>query len=98
MANQAPLTQAHCGAISLSLKLQHAIGFSTKGVVREVDSQEVFELGVFEGILAGLPVLGAIYFYGKYRIDRTRHEQNLQQLASKRTAVEHPDPTTPVTN
>ena len=39
-----------------------------------------YGLGVFEGILAVLPVAGAVYFYGKYRIDKQRHRQILDEL------------------
>lgn len=51
------------------------IGFPSKAVIGEVEPQVLFELGIFEGVLAVLPVAGAVYFYGKYRIDRERHQQ-----------------------
>lgn len=51
------------------------IGFPSKAVIGQVESQVLFELGIFEGVLAVLPVAGAVYFYGKYQIDRQRHQQ-----------------------
>ena len=62
------------------------IGFPSRAVVGEVPEQVIFELGVFEGILAVLPVAGAVYFYGKYRIDKQRHQQILDELATLRSA------------
>lgn len=59
------------------------IGFPSNAKVGEVDSQVIFELGVFEGLIATLPALGAIYFYGKYKIDKKRHEQIRQELAAR---------------
>jgi len=56
------------------------IGFPTKAVVGEVPAQVIFELGVFEGIIAVAPVIGAVYFYGKYSIDKQRHEEIRAQL------------------
>ncbi len=60
------------------------IGFPPGAVVGEVDPQVIFELGIFEGIIASTPVLLAIYFYGRYRIDRTRHQEILLELAQRR--------------
>jgi len=59
------------------------IGFPAKAVVGEVDQQVIFELGIFEGIISVLPVAGAIFFYGRYKIDRDRHQQILQQLSER---------------
>ncbi len=59
------------------------IGFPAKAVVGEVPAQVIYELGVFEGILAVLPVLGALYFYGKYRIDKGQHEAIQVRLAER---------------
>lgn len=63
------------------------IGFPTRAVVGEVPPQVIFELGVFEGILAVLPVIGAVYFYGKYQIDKKRHQQILDELDANRRGV-----------
>lgn len=64
------------------------IGFPAKAVVGEVPEQVIFELGVFEGILAVLPVLGALYFYGKYDIDKARHEGIRAELAANNSQQE----------
>jgi GPH family glycoside/pentoside/hexuronide:cation symporter len=63
------------------------IGFPPKAVVGEVDPQVIFELGLFEGVIAVLPVLGSIYFYGKYQIDKNRHRDIREQLAQAMTNV-----------
>jgi len=62
------------------------IGFPAKAVVGEVPAQVIHELGVFEGILSVLPVIGALYFYGKYNIDKRQHEAIQQQLQENRGA------------
>ena len=59
------------------------IGFPAKAVVGEVPAQVIYELGVFEGILAVIPVAGAAYFYGKYNIDRKRHAQIQAELQER---------------
>ncbi len=64
------------------------IGFPAKAVVGEVDQQVLFEMGLFEGVLSVLPVIGAIYFYGRYKIDKTRHQEILQALDDKRAGAE----------
>ena len=64
------------------------IGFPPKAVVGEVDAQVIFELGIFEGIIAVLPILGAIYFYGKYEIDKKRHAQIQEELIVARAAAD----------
>ena len=63
------------------------IGFPAKAVVGEVPSQVIFELGVFEGVLAVLPVIGAIYFYGRYKIDKERHQQIMDELDAVRATA-----------
>jgi GPH family glycoside/pentoside/hexuronide:cation symporter len=60
------------------------IGFPSKAVVGEVAPQVLYELGIFEGILAVLPVAGAIYFYGKYKIDGQRHREIQEELEAAR--------------
>jgi len=59
------------------------IGFPPNAVVGEVDPQIIFELGIFEGVIAAVPVLGAIYFYGQYKIDKDCHEEIRQALEAK---------------
>ena len=60
------------------------IGFPPGAVIGEVDPQVIFELGIFEGVIASLPTLLAVYFYGKYRINKARHKEILEQLAAAR--------------
>ncbi|MEM9622425.1 MAG: MFS transporter [Pseudomonadota bacterium] len=60
------------------------IGFPSRAVVGEVPEQVLFELGIFEGVLAVLPVLGAVYFYGRYAIDKQRHQDILDELERAR--------------
>ena len=62
------------------------IGFPPKAVIGQVEPQVLFELGIFEGVLAVLPVLGAVYFYGRYRIDRERHQQIMTELDRTRAS------------
>lgn len=62
------------------------IGFPPGAVVGEVDAQVIFELGIFEGVIACLPTLLAVYFYGKYRIDKERHAEIQTQLKAQRAA------------
>ena len=62
------------------------IGFPAKAVVGEVPAQVIFDLGIFEAIIAVLPVIGAIYFYGKYSIDKERHQAIRAELAQKKVA------------
>jgi len=54
-------------------------------VVDEVNPLVLFELGIFEGVITAVPVLGAIYFCGKYKIDKNRHEEIRQAPAAKNT-------------
>lgn len=60
------------------------IGFPAKAVVGEVPEQVIFELGIVEGVLAVIPVAGAVYFYGKYSIDKERHTEIQAQLKTAR--------------
>ena len=61
------------------------IGFPSGAVVGAVDAEVIRNLGIFEGLIATLPVIGAVYFYGRYRIDRERHREILTELAGRRT-------------
>lgn len=59
------------------------IGFPAKAVVGEVPAQVIYELGLFEGVLSVLPVIGSLYFYGKYNINKEQHEAIQSQLQAK---------------
>ena len=63
------------------------IGFPPGAVVGEVDAQVIFELGLFEGVLASLPTLLAVYFYGKYRIDKDRHAEIVREIERRNTTA-----------
>ena len=63
------------------------IGFPPGAVVGEVDPEVIFQLGIFDGVIAGIPTLLAIYFYGKYKINKTRHREILDELAARREAA-----------
>lgn len=41
----------------------------------EVAEEVLFKLGLVDGPIAALPALVAVFFYGRFRIDRTRHAQ-----------------------
>jgi hypothetical protein len=48
------------------------IGFPSGAKVGEVDPDVVFRLGVVDGPVTAIPALAAIYFYGRYAINRDR--------------------------
>jgi len=60
------------------------IGFPPNAEVGAVPSQVIFELGIFEGVIAALPALASIYFYGRYRIDKERHREIVDELERRR--------------
>jgi Na+/melibiose symporter-like transporter len=62
------------------------IGFPAGAVIGEVDANVIFKLGLVDGVLAVLPVLGAVYFYGRYQIDRQRHQEIRAALEQKAVA------------
>jgi len=64
------------------------IGFVPGSKVGEVPEDVLFSMGLFEGPIAAFPVLGAIYFYGKYKIDATLQQQNLVALQAQRVKKE----------
>jgi len=63
------------------------IGFPPGAVVGEVPAEVIYELGLFDGVIAGIPTLLAVYFYGKYKINKTRHREILDELARRREAA-----------
>jgi Na+/melibiose symporter-like transporter len=48
------------------------IGFPSKAIVGEVDADVLFKLGIVEGPLASIPLIGAIICYGMYNLDKKR--------------------------
>src|SRR5690606_14582821 len=66
------------------------IGFPPNAVVGQVPALVIFELGIFEGVVATWPALGAIYFYGCYRIERSRHQVIVEELEVRRRLAAAP--------
>ena len=64
------------------------IGFPTGAVVGEVDPEIIFQLGLLDGPVVGVPALIAVYFYGSYRIGKVRHEEIRVALVARRAAAE----------
>lgn len=48
------------------------IGFPAGAKVGQVSEQVVFRLGLLDGPITTIPALAAVYFYGRYAIDRRR--------------------------
>lgn len=59
------------------------IEFPANPVPGQIDPQVVFELGLFEGVLATVPAYFAIYFYSRYKIDHRRHAETRGKLQSR---------------
>jgi Na+/melibiose symporter-like transporter len=66
------------------------IHFPTKAKPGEVAQDVLDKLGFVQGPLAALPALIAIYFYGKYAIDRKRHTEIQTALAARHVATGEP--------
>ena len=62
------------------------IQFPTKAHPGEVAQKLVNELAVFDGPIATLPVLAALWFYRRYAIDRQRHTEIQNALHSRRSS------------
>jgi glycoside/pentoside/hexuronide:cation symporter, GPH family len=67
------------------------INFPAKAVPGQVPADVMFNLALWDGILASIPGLIAILFYARYRIDRKSYEATklalTEQRASARAAV-----------
>jgi Na+/melibiose symporter-like transporter len=50
----------------------------------QVPAETIFNLGLIEGPLAAVPSLFAIFFYARYKITKSRHEEIKTQLDLKR--------------
>lgn len=59
------------------------IEFPANPVPGQMDPQVVFELGLFEGVLATIPAYFAIYFYSRYKIDHKRHAETREKLKAR---------------
>jgi Na+/melibiose symporter-like transporter len=59
------------------------IGFPSQAIVGEVDPDVIFSLGIVEGPLASIPLIGAIICYGSYSLSRARQVDIQKQLQTK---------------
>jgi GPH family glycoside/pentoside/hexuronide:cation symporter len=59
------------------------IGFPTKAIVGEVDPDILYKLGMIEGPLASLPLIGAIICYGMYDLSKKRQQEIQRQLTDR---------------
>lgn len=59
------------------------IEFPSHPVAGQVDAQVIFELGLFEGVLATIPAYFAIYFYSRYKIDHKRQARTREKLQAR---------------
>ena len=62
------------------------VGFPSGAKPGQVAEEIVIQLAVFEGPVMGVFALIAAYFYGRYRIDRSKHLEIRAQLAKRRQA------------
>ena len=60
------------------------IAFPQNAKPGEVAHDTLVQLGIVHGPLAAIPALLAAYFYGKYAIDKRRHEEIQRALAERR--------------
>jgi Na+/melibiose symporter-like transporter len=61
-----------------------AIGFVPGSTPGEVDPDVLYRLGILDGPIAVVPLLGALFFYGSYRIDKKKHDAIQAQLKTRR--------------
>lgn len=59
------------------------IGFPSGAKVGEVSADVVFRLGLLDGPIAAVPALAAMYFYGRYAINRARLADIQEQLRAR---------------
>jgi len=64
------------------------IGFPAGAKVGDVAANVVFRLGLLDGPITAIPALAAVYFYGRYAIDRERllHIQSELRARNERAA------------
>jgi glycoside/pentoside/hexuronide:cation symporter, GPH family len=66
------------------------IKFPTGAKVGEVDPTIVTQLGVLDGLIAVVPTLIGMYYYGRYSIDRVSHMGIQARLAERRSQAPKP--------
>jgi Na+/melibiose symporter-like transporter len=62
------------------------IAFPTKAKVGEVPAEVIWNLALWDGILAGVPGFIAVFFYARYKITRASYEETKAALAARRAA------------
>ena len=72
------------------------IQFPTKAQPGQVAHKLTTELAVFDGPIASLPVLGALWFYRGYALDRQRHAEIARTLLRRR--AEQPPTSAPASH
>ena len=60
------------------------IAFPTKAKVGEVAAEVIWDLALWDGILAGVPGFIAVFFYARYKITRASYEETKAALAARR--------------
>ncbi|MFN3573747.1 MAG: MFS transporter [Phenylobacterium sp.] len=66
------------------------IAFPTKAKVEEVPAEVVWNLALWDGVLAGVPGFIAVFFYARYKITRASYEETKAALAARRAAIRAP--------
>lgn len=69
------------------------IAFPVKAKVGEVAAEVVWNLAVWDGLIAAVPGLIAVIFYWRYRITRTTFEATRQALHERRSSLAAPETT-----
>ena len=62
------------------------INFPVKAQVGEVPAQVIWDLALWDGVLAGIPGFIAVFFYARYKITRATYEETKAALAARRAA------------
>ena len=52
----------------------------------QVDPETLFNLAIIDGPVAAIPSLFAIFFYGRYKINKKRHQEIQIALATRQEA------------
>ena len=62
------------------------INFPVKAQIGEVPAQVIWDLALWDGVLAGIPGFIAVFFYARYKITRATYEETKAALAARRAA------------
>lgn len=69
------------------------IAFPVKAQIGEVPNEIVWNLALWDGILAGVPGFVAVFFYSRYRITRTTFDATKAALRERRAGLMAPETT-----